>query len=78
MLRALVGSSAQLSTFAVTKDILKQNDFVKSSPLLTSFIASIVGGIFQTIMITPFDLVSTRLYNQGGIICFLFFLIQNN
>lgn len=65
MLRAVVGSSAQLTSFAKTKDILKNQDLLRDKPVLVSFLASIVGGIFQTVMITPFDLVSTRLYNQG-------------
>lgn len=65
MLRAVAGSSAQLTSFAMSKDYLKQYSLFESSPLLTSLTASIIGGFFQTIMITPFDLVSTRIYNQG-------------
>lgn len=65
MVRALAGSSAQLSVFAVTKDLLRSYESLRGSPILVSFIASIVGGIFQTLMMQPFDLVSTRLYNQG-------------
>lgn len=64
-LRAVVGSSAQLTSFAMTKDLLRNYDIFRTSPVLTSLIASIIGGFFQTMMITPFDLVSTRLYNQG-------------
>ncbi|XP_045474234.1 solute carrier family 25 member 35-like [Harmonia axyridis] len=65
MLRALVGSSAQLTSFAVTKDMLKEYESLKDSPLMTSIAASFISTIFQTVAITPFDLVSTRLYNQG-------------
>lgn len=65
MLRAIFGSSAQLTSFAKTKDILNQYDVVRDKPIVVSFLASIIGGIFQTVIITPFDLVSTRLYNQG-------------
>lgn len=64
MLRALVGSSSQLTTFALTKDKLRENEFLRQSTLLTSLIASIFSGLIQTIMINPFDVVSTRLYNQ--------------
>ncbi|XP_065173330.1 solute carrier family 25 member 35-like [Atheta coriaria] len=64
MLRAVFGSSAQLTSFAMSKDVLSQYDLFKSSPLLTSFVASVMGGFFQTAMITPFDLISTRIYNQ--------------
>lgn len=65
VLRALVGSSAQLTAFAKAKDYLKEYEIFQRTPLTTSFLASIVSGVFQTVMITPFDLVSTRLYNQG-------------
>ncbi|CAG9761049.1 unnamed protein product [Ceutorhynchus assimilis] len=65
MLRALVGSSAQLTTFAISKDKLKEIEYLKKSPLLISLVASIFSGFIQTIMINPFDVVSTRLYNQG-------------
>lgn len=66
VLRAIVGSSAQLTAFAKAKDYLRDYEVFKESPVITSFLASIIGGIFQTVMITPFDLVSTRLYNQGN------------
>ncbi|KAK4876380.1 hypothetical protein RN001_012802 [Aquatica leii] len=64
MLRALAGSSAQLTSFAMMKDVLNQYSFFRDSPMLRTFTASIIGGIFQVISMTPFDLVSTRLYNQ--------------
>ncbi|XP_044755216.1 solute carrier family 25 member 35-like [Coccinella septempunctata] len=65
VLRALVGSSAQLTSFAVTKDMLKEYEPMRTNPLLASISAGFVSTIFQTVAITPFDLVSTRLYNQG-------------
>ncbi|KAK9879887.1 hypothetical protein WA026_008387 [Henosepilachna vigintioctopunctata] len=65
ILRAVIGSSAQLTSFAVTKDLLREYESMKDNPLMVSIVASFVSGIFQTVMITPFDLVSTRLYNQG-------------
>lgn len=65
MLRALVGSSAQLTSFAITKDLLNDNSFFNDHKVLSSFVASIIGGVFQTVLMTPFDLVSTRLYNQA-------------
>lgn len=65
MLRALAGSSAQLTTFAKTKDVLREVELLMDKPVVISFIASIIGGIFQCLIMTPFDVVSTRLYNQG-------------
>ncbi|RZC42729.1 solute carrier family 25 member 35 [Asbolus verrucosus] len=64
VLRAVVGSSAQLTSFAKTKDALKKYEIFQQFTVLTAFVASIVGGVFQTLFMTPFDLVSTRLYNQ--------------
>jgi solute carrier family 25 protein 34/35 len=66
VLRAVVGSSAQLTSFAKTKDFLKDYEVFQHSTVLTAFAASIVGGVFQAVCMTPFDLVSTRLYNQGN------------
>ncbi|KAJ3644136.1 hypothetical protein Zmor_026808 [Zophobas morio] len=65
MLRAVAGSSAQLTSFAKAKDFLREYEVFRHSTVLTAFGASIVGGIVQTLCMTPFDLVSTRLYNQG-------------
>lgn len=65
MVRALAGSSTQLTTFAKVKDVLKEVESVKDKPVVISFVASIVGGVIQCLFITPFDVVSTRLYNQG-------------
>ncbi|KAL1497773.1 hypothetical protein ABEB36_008674 [Hypothenemus hampei] len=65
MIRAVAGSSSQLTTFAVTKDKLKEIDYLKNSLFITSLLASIISGVVQTIAINPFDVVSTRLYNQG-------------
>lgn len=65
MIRAVAGSSSQLTTFAISKDKLKESAFLRDSPLLTSLVASIFSGVIQTIVINPFDVVSTRLYNQG-------------
>ncbi|KAJ8943470.1 hypothetical protein NQ318_006322 [Aromia moschata] len=65
VLRALAGSSAQLTSFAVTKDVLRDYEYFRNHRVASSFVASIVGGIFQTVLMNPFDLVSTRLYNQG-------------
>ena len=66
MLRAVAGSSAQLTSFAKAKDFLREYEVFRHSTVLTAFGASIVGGIVQTLCMTPFDLVSTRLYNQGN------------
>ncbi|CAG9865414.1 unnamed protein product [Phyllotreta striolata] len=64
-MRAVVGSSAQLTSFAISKDVLREYDVFLRYPIVGSFVASFIGGIFQCLMMNPFDLVSIRLYNQG-------------
>ncbi|KAK4876383.1 hypothetical protein RN001_012805 [Aquatica leii] len=63
--RNFVGSTSQLTSFDYCKRWLNQYPLYRSSPLLTTFSASFIGGFVATVFITPFDLVSTRLYNQG-------------
>ncbi|XP_056641905.1 solute carrier family 25 member 35-like [Diorhabda sublineata] len=66
VLRAVIGSSSQLTSFAIVKDLLKERNIVfAKNPVLTSFVASIAGGLAQCILMNPLDLVSVRLYNQG-------------
>ncbi|KAI4461283.1 Mitochondrial carrier [Holotrichia oblita] len=64
--RASVGSAAQLTSFEYAKQWLKKNGYFEQSVVLQLFVASMIGGINVTLMMTPFDLVATRLYNQGG------------
>ncbi|KAK5645020.1 hypothetical protein RI129_006320 [Pyrocoelia pectoralis] len=63
--RNFVGSTSQLTSFEYCKNWLKKHPLYYNSPLLTTFTASFIGGFIATIFITPFDLISTRLYNQG-------------
>jgi solute carrier family 25 protein 34/35 len=63
--RAFVGSTSQLTSFAYCKEFMRKYDILTNSPLLMTFTASMVGGVAISLMMTPFDLVSTRLYNQG-------------
>lgn len=66
MVRAIAGSSAQLTTFAKSKDALRDINYLSDKPVVVSFISSIIGGVFQCLIMTPFDVVSVRLYNQGN------------
>ncbi|XP_026461983.1 solute carrier family 25 member 35-like isoform X2 [Ctenocephalides felis] len=63
--RAAVGSSVQLVTFAKSKEILRNNNILNDSPLMISFVASMMGGTLMSLAMTPFDVIATRLYNQG-------------
>ncbi|RZC39004.1 Mito carr domain containing protein [Asbolus verrucosus] len=65
ILRTIVGTSVQLTSFAKTKDVLKNHETFCHSTVITAFTASIVGGILQTVFQSPLDLISIRLYNQS-------------
>ncbi|KAJ3642399.1 hypothetical protein Zmor_025191 [Zophobas morio] len=62
--RAFVGSVSQLTSFKYSKEFLNQYEFFSGKPLLTSLCGSMVGGVAISVMMTPFDLIMTRLYNQ--------------
>ncbi|KAL1490264.1 hypothetical protein ABEB36_012988 [Hypothenemus hampei] len=61
--RAFIGGSSQLVCFEYTKQLLDRYN-VTSNALLKSFLGSMVGGIAVSVVMTPFDLIMTRLYNQ--------------
>lgn len=68
LVRTAVGSSAQLTTFSKTKDLLLQYEFFAESIFFTAFGASMVSGLFTAVAMTPFDTVATRMFNQGWIL----------
>lgn len=57
--RLMVGSAAQLSTFQVAKEHL-----ATSHAALRPILASLLSSVVVVLCMTPFDVVSTRLYNQ--------------
>ncbi|XP_020789862.1 solute carrier family 25 member 34 [Boleophthalmus pectinirostris] len=62
--RVMVGSAAQLATFTSAKEWVSQSQWFTSSKFLTALIAAMISGVAVTISMTPFDVISTRLYNQ--------------
>ena len=65
VLRVSVGSAAQLSTFSTTKDIIEEKKIFKKDSFLLGIAASFCSSFVVCIAMTPFDVVSTRLYNQA-------------
>lgn len=65
LVRTSAGSSAQLSTFSKTKEFLVQYEFFADSVFYTACMSSMVSGLFTSIVMTPFDTVATRIFNQG-------------
>ncbi|XP_045473109.1 solute carrier family 25 member 35-like [Harmonia axyridis] len=62
--RAFIASVSQLTSFTYTKRYLNKNEYFHDKKILSTFIASMIGGIAISVLVTPFDLILTRLYNQ--------------
>eukprot|EP00835_Amoeboradix_gromovi_P006374 NODE_737_length_4687_cov_0.414778.p5 type:complete len:123 gc:universal NODE_737_length_4687_cov_0.414778:576-208(-) len=65
MLRTAVGSAAQLSVYDSTKSYFNLKIHEKDS-LSVHFSAAMVTGVFVCFFMNPFDVISTRMYNQGN------------
>lgn len=65
VLRVSVGSAAQLSTFSLTKDIIERRNLFEKDSFFLGLTASFCSSFVVSLAMTPFDVVSTRLYNQG-------------
>ncbi|KAM6163328.1 solute carrier family 25 member 35 isoform 2-T2 [Rhynchocyon petersi] len=62
--RVIVGSSTQLCTFSSTKDLITQWEVFPSQSWKVALVAAMVSGFVVVLAMTPFDVASTRLYNQ--------------
>ena len=66
MLRVGVGSGVQLSTYDASKRLVVSvsEGRLTERSIATHFTASLISGIFITLAMNPFDVMSTRMYNQ--------------
>ncbi|EDW77225.1 uncharacterized protein Dwil_GK22044 [Drosophila willistoni] len=62
--RATVASSVQIATFGKAKALLSENNLV-TQPTCLSFCSGLAAGSCVSVAITPLDVITTRLYNQG-------------
>lgn len=62
--RAALGSGAQIATFGVTKEFLRSRDIIVN-PVANSFAAGAIAGSVMSLAITPPDVITTRMFNQG-------------
>ncbi|XP_052842447.1 solute carrier family 25 member 35-like isoform X2 [Drosophila gunungcola] len=62
--RATVASAVQIATFGQAKSLLKENGVI-THPTVLSFCSGLAAGSFVSVAITPLDVITTRLYNQG-------------
>ncbi|GAA5804599.1 mitochondrial carrier domain-containing protein [Helicostylum pulchrum] len=63
MARAGVGSAVQMPTYMIGKDLLLKNGFADT--FSTHFATSMFTGVLVCLAMNPFDVISTRMYNQG-------------
>ncbi|KAM8990053.1 solute carrier family 25 member 34 isoform 3-T3 [Guaruba guarouba] len=62
--RVAVGSAAQLATFASAKDWVCEHQWFGEGSWAAVLAGGMVSGVAVAVAMTPFDVVSTRLYNQ--------------
>ncbi|NWV01721.1 S2534 protein, partial [Upupa epops] len=62
--RVAVGSAAQLATFTSAKDWVCQHEWFTEGSWSAVLAGGMVSGVAVAVTMTPFDVVSTRLYNQ--------------
>ncbi|NXK80243.1 S2534 protein, partial [Amazona guildingii] len=62
--RVAVGSAAQLATFASAKDWVCEHQWFREGSWAAVLAGGMVSGVAVAVTMTPFDVVSTRLYNQ--------------
>ncbi|KAM9333093.1 solute carrier family 25 member 35 [Pholidichthys leucotaenia] len=62
--RVSVGSAAQLSTFSSSKELVIDLQVFPENSWLVSLSAGMISSVVVVLAMTPFDVISTRLYNQ--------------
>ncbi|KAK5917846.1 hypothetical protein CgunFtcFv8_002657 [Champsocephalus gunnari] len=62
--RVSVGSAAQLSTFSSAKELVLDLQVFPKDSWFVALTAGMISSVVVVIAMTPFDVVSTRLYNQ--------------
>lgn len=62
--RVCVGSATQLSTFSSSKELVLDLQMFPRDSWLVPLTAGMISSVVVVLCMTPFDVVSTRLYNQ--------------
>ncbi|OXA64673.1 solute carrier family 25 member 35 [Folsomia candida] len=63
--RVVVASAVQLPVFDESIQFIRRQKLFSEGSLLNPFCASMIAGVFVSFFMAPFDLISTRFYNQG-------------
>ncbi|KAI5961100.1 OAC1 [Candida margitis] len=66
ILRTGAGSAAQLPVYNLTKGFVLKHHIAKDNTLLLHFISASMAGLGVAIVMNPWDVVLTRMYNQKG------------
>ncbi|KAH9425228.1 hypothetical protein DERP_014665 [Dermatophagoides pteronyssinus] len=64
MTRVSVGGSIQLTSFATVKTYLDKKQWIDVDSWYGTLLSAMIGSCFVVVSMTPFDVISTRLYNQ--------------
>ncbi|EHB11995.1 Solute carrier family 25 member 34 [Heterocephalus glaber] len=62
--RVMVGSAAQLATFTSAKVWVQEQQWLPEDSWLVALAGGMISSVAVAVVMTPFDVVSTRLYNQ--------------
>lgn len=60
-----MGSMSQLTSYSYSKQFLVEKNLLTDSSFTTSVVCSMLAGAVAVVFMAPFDVVSTRIYNQG-------------
>ncbi|XP_035907634.1 solute carrier family 25 member 35-like [Anopheles stephensi] len=63
--RLSVGSAAEMASFSVCKSFLLRYQVFQESIVLTALASSTVAGFFTSVLMSPCDVVTTRMTNQA-------------
>ncbi|XP_053687319.1 solute carrier family 25 member 35-like [Sabethes cyaneus] len=63
--RVSIGSSTQMASFVACKNFFTKYEMFQESVVLTALAASTVAGFFTSVLMSPCDVVTTRMTNQG-------------
>ncbi|CAK9439296.1 uncharacterized protein LODBEIA_P34870 [Lodderomyces beijingensis] len=66
VLRTGAGSSAQLPVYYLTKNFALKHHLARDNSFLLHFISASMAGLGVAIVMNPWDVVLTRMYNQKG------------
>ncbi|KAI1297155.1 Solute carrier family 25 member 35 [Halotydeus destructor] len=64
MCRVTAGSAIQLPVFSKLRNVIDEQKIFPPDSMITNVLSAVIGGAAVVAVMTPFDVMSTRLYNQ--------------